>query len=250
MFLMVLGEIGLLFKKEERKHCCCHIDEEGLGKNVMVLWWPKTFFWKTLWFIGLHNALLQTLCIMSDRKSFDIDELIETNILKLVPSAIHIHPYLYWLFIELMDKWHWTSPRQIKVEKTVIYSFSLFETGQQVVHNSSVSECLYVCLLCSVFMCFCVSSFHVWGDCVSPLSMSQRAEPGPIYKVSWPEGSRLSVIESNNRLDRLTLKIIKRLQRRVQDYLHKRTCLEGPASMEGQEKERKCPQTKCPIGRR
>ena len=42
---------------------------------------------------------------------------------KLVPSAIHIHPYLYWLFIELMDKW--TSPRQIKVEKTVIYSFSL-----------------------------------------------------------------------------------------------------------------------------
>ena len=93
-----------------------------------------------------------------------------------------------------MDKWHWTSPRQIKVEKTVIYSFSLFETGggiQQVVHNSSVSECLYVCLLCSVFMCFCVSSFHVWGDCVSPLSMSQRAEPGPIYKVSWPEGSRL-----------------------------------------------------------
>ena len=27
---------------------------------------------------------------------------------------------------------------------------------------------------------------------MSPLSMSQRAEPGPIYKVSWPEGSRLS----------------------------------------------------------
>ena len=26
---------------------------------------------------------------------------------------------------------------------------------------------------------------------MSPLSMSQRAEPGPIYKVSWPEGSRL-----------------------------------------------------------
>ena len=28
---------------------------------------------------------------------------------------------------------------------------------------------------------------------MSPLSMSQRAEPGPIYKVSWPEGSRLGV---------------------------------------------------------
>ena len=28
---------------------------------------------------------------------------------------------------------------------------------------------------------------------MSHLSMSQRAEPGPIYKVSWPEGSRLRV---------------------------------------------------------
>ena len=28
---------------------------------------------------------------------------------------------------------------------------------------------------------------------MSPLSMSQRAEPGPIYKVSWPEGSRLAI---------------------------------------------------------
>ena len=38
---------------------------------------------------------------------------------------ISIHIYIGFL----MDKWHWTSPRQIKVEKTVIYSFSLFETG-------------------------------------------------------------------------------------------------------------------------
>ena len=90
-----------------------------------------------------------------------------------------------------MDKWHWTSPRQIKVEKTVIYSFSLFENAHVIDQYLSVSECLYVCLLSSVFMWFCVSSFHVWGDCVSPFFMRPRAKPGPIYKVSWPEGSRL-----------------------------------------------------------
>ena len=50
---------------------------------------------------------------------------------KLVPSAIPIHSYLYWIDIELMNKWHWTSPRQIKVEKTVIYSFSLFENTHE-----------------------------------------------------------------------------------------------------------------------
>ena len=55
----------------------------------------------------------------------------------------------------------------------------------------SVSECLAVCLLCSVFECFWVSSFDVYGECVSHLSMSQRAGPGPIYYVSWPKGSRL-----------------------------------------------------------
>ena len=81
--------------------------------------------------------------------------------IKLVPSAIPIHSYLYWIDIELMNKWHWTSPRQIKVEKTVIYSFSLFENAQHQHQYLSVSECLYVCLLSSVFMCFCVSSFHV-----------------------------------------------------------------------------------------
>ena len=80
---------------------------------------------------------------------------------KLVPSAIPIHSYLYWIDIELMNKWHWTSPRQIKVEKTVIYSFSLFENAVNMNQYFSVSECLYVCLLSSVFMCFCVSSFHV-----------------------------------------------------------------------------------------
>ena len=53
--------------------------------------------------------------------------LVAKGLLKLVPSAIPIHSYLYWIDIEWMNKWHWTSPRQIKVEKTVIYSFSLFE---------------------------------------------------------------------------------------------------------------------------
>ena len=80
---------------------------------------------------------------------------------KLVPSAIPIHSYLYWIDIELMNKWHWTSPRQIKVEKTVIYSFSLCKMMLHLKLSLSVSECLYVCLLSSVFMCFCVSSFHV-----------------------------------------------------------------------------------------
>ena len=36
-----------------------------------------------------------------------------------------------------------------------------------------------------------MSSFDVYGECVSHLSMSQRAGPGPIYYVSWPKGSRL-----------------------------------------------------------
>ena len=91
----------------------------------------------------------------------------------------------------MMDKWHWRFPRQIKEENTVIYSFSLFLKWWSFLPPFSVSKCLFVCLLCSVFECFWVSSFDVYGECVSHLSMSQRAVPGSIYYVSWPKGSRL-----------------------------------------------------------
>ena len=47
-----------------------------------------------------------------------------------------------------------------------------------------------------------MSAFDVYGECVSHLSMSQRAGPGPIYYVSWPKGSRLGL---NNQTENIFL---------------------------------------------
>ena len=74
---------------------------------------------------------------------------------KLVPSAIPIHSYLYWIDIELMNKWHWTSPRQIKVEKTVIYSFSLLYL-LHVWHQTLLFLSVSMCVCCVVFLCVSV----------------------------------------------------------------------------------------------
>ena len=114
---------------------------------------------------------------------------------RLPVPFISIHIYVE-LILNWWIKWPWRCPRQIKGENTVIYSFSLFLRCMITSALFSVSECLAVCLLCSVFESFWVSSFDVYGECVSHLSMSQRAGPGPIYYVSWPKGPRLSLCVS------------------------------------------------------
>ena len=105
---------------------------------------------------------------------------------KLVPSAIHIHPYLYWLFIELMDKWHWTSPRQIKVEKTVIYSFSLFEIEMDW-STTLVFLSVSMCVSWVVFLCVSVCLLSMCEATVCLLSLWVRGlSQGQFTKLVGP----------------------------------------------------------------
>ena len=106
--------------------------------------------------------------------------------LKIVPSAIPIHSYLYWIDIELMNKWHWTSPRQIKVEKTVIYSFSLFENAGLEV-STLVFLSVSMCVCCVVFLCVSVCLLSMCEATVCLLSLWVRGlSQGQFTKLVGP----------------------------------------------------------------
>ena len=71
---------------------------------------------------------------------------------KLVPSAIYTHPYICWIDIELMDKWHWRCPQQIRGENNVNHSFSLFSEGTDRT-SCSCTLSVSLCVSCVVFLC-------------------------------------------------------------------------------------------------